>query len=166
MHSLNSLYYNLYDVNQDFVLYYTIGKLCKLSKQFQLKKQLKMRSATFMHQTSNSWQEFQDDISLSKSAVIALLGENGQSPRLPKNLIQSSIPSKQKTKTHKLSQNFDANDKIRRQNALNKFSLKCCEYKILHSLEQSTLQVKDSITLFYKRIETRIEAQIDDEEQT
>lgn len=39
---------------------------------------------------------------------------------------------------------------------MNKFSLKCCEYKILHSLEQSTLQVKDSITLFYKRIETRV----------
>lgn len=54
MHSLNSLYYNLYDVNQDFVLYHTIDKLCKLSKQFQMKKQLKMRSITFVGQNSPS----------------------------------------------------------------------------------------------------------------
>lgn len=42
----------------------------------------------------------------------------------------------------------------RRQNALNKFNPDTCEFNILRSQESKICRIKDSVSIFYKRIET------------
>ena len=41
-----------------------------------------------------------------------------------------------------------------RQDATNKFNLQFCEFKIMQSLESRMIRVKDSVNIFYKRVET------------
>lgn len=46
--------------------------------------------------------------------------------------------------------------KFRRQNALNEFNKDFCEAKIIEKLEEKITRVKDSISLYYKKIEVQI----------
>ena len=46
---------------------------------------------------------------------------------------------------------------FRRQNALNQFGKEYCTYFIQHNLQDMVLEVKDSMNLFYNRIETHID---------
>lgn len=144
MHTLNSLYYNLYDVDQDYRLYFTIEKLCSLSKSFQSKKSSQLSPRRKMSEYK--------PLQLSNKALRALVGSGKKFMEDLMSETGTSIFNERISDPALKAPPLKP--KIQRQNALNKFNLKCCEYKVLISLETTIMKVKDRVTLFYKRIET------------
>ena len=150
MHQLNSLYYNLYDVEKDFELFLIIEKLFKKAKELCVSE-------------SNARMPTLAKLEAASAArVVAVNGTKGAlgrclSPAHSTSIQQHTTQYQQQLQSQRLStlvsdlEYYNQEDfGFPRQDALNKFNLQFCEFKIMQSLESRMNRVKDSVNMFYK----------------
>lgn len=150
MHQLNSLYYNLYDVEKDFELFLIIEKLFKKAKELCV---------------SESNARMPTLAKLEAASAAQVVAANGTKGALGRRLspahstsIQQQLQSQRLSELVSDLEYYNQEDfGFPRQDALNKFNLQFCEFKIMQSLESRMNRVKDSVNMFYKQIETLID---------